>query len=101
MTCPGKLGSVVTSRGMAIDCYNWTGDKNQICGGSYNWVVHYTNQPIIGGAGCYRPPSDANADNLMKAATHSFKSDTMTRSMCLSACAAKGAKWAGLMNGNQ
>lgn len=85
---------------MRFDCYNWTGDKNQICGGSYNWVVHYTNQPSVGGLGCYRPPSDANADNLMKAATHSFKSDTMTRSMCLSACAAKGAKWAGLMNGN-
>ncbi|KAJ9095415.1 hypothetical protein QFC20_006653 [Naganishia adeliensis] len=72
----------------------------QICGNDFNWVVYYTNKPEVGGVGCYRPPADTNAESLTKAATHSFTSGTMTRDVCVTTCAAKGALWAGLQNGN-
>jgi hypothetical protein len=72
----------------------------EICGNIYNWVVHYTSAPTVGGAGCYRTPTDPNSDSLIKAATYTFTSSGMTRDVCVSGCAAKGTKWAGVYNGN-
>jgi hypothetical protein len=43
--------------------------------------------------GCYKLPGDWQSDNLVKGATYTFVSKTMTRDLCSQTCVDKGAKY--------
>ena len=67
--------------------------------GQYRQDVYYQEAQYVGSdpkvydLGCYKLPYDWQSDNLVKGATYSFTSSSMTRDVCSQACLQKSAAY--------
>jgi hypothetical protein len=98
VACPGGSG---TCGGMLIGLPSADRVKTEFLhpSGQYKQETYYQPAKYITpdttsyDLGCYQLPYDWQSDNLVKGASYSFTSTSMTRDLCSSTCVSKGAAY--------
>ncbi|KAJ9091081.1 hypothetical protein QFC19_009255 [Naganishia cerealis] len=73
--------------------YSYAGVQVTVNETFYQAAKYVTPDTTSYDLGCYQLPNDWQSDNLVKGATYSFTSNSMTRDLCSQTCVSKGAAY--------